>query len=166
MEQNMQIKVKQMFHETGEQMEVTDPEFVKLVACFSQDEVVQVSRLSEKERMLCILSTLIGCQGLGMFRNMLHETLDAGIDPVAVKEVIYQATAYLGIGRTHDFLIAANQIMEQHGIQLPLGAQGTTDQQNRFEKGLKKQVSLFGEEMERRQVILAWETIKKSFIVL
>ena len=35
--------------------------------------------------------------------------------------------AYLGIGRTYDFLMAANQIMGQHGIELPLALQATTD---------------------------------------
>ena len=69
--------------------------------------------------MLCILSALLGCQGMGEYQNMLHAALNMGIDPVAVKEVVYQATAYLGIGRIHDFLIVTNQIMGQmriHGL--------------------------------------------------
>ena len=70
--------------------------------------------------MLCILSTLLGCQGMGEFSHMLHFALNTGLDPAAVKEVLYQATAYLGIGRVHDFLEKTNQIMEQHGITLPL----------------------------------------------
>ena len=41
--------------------------------------------------------------------------------------------------------------MEQHGIQLPLEAQGTTNEETRFEKGLEKQVALFGEGMAKRQ---------------
>lgn len=49
---------------------------------------------------------------MGEFQNMLHAALNIGVDPVAIKETIYQATAYLGIGRTCDFLIAANGIME------------------------------------------------------
>lgn len=68
-----------------------------------------------------------------------------------VKEVIYQATAYLGIGRTYDFLMAANQIMEQHGIELPLEPQATTNEKARFDDGLAKQVELFGESMAKRQ---------------
>ena len=86
----------------------TDPEFTEIATNFSQVEVEQASKLTEKERMLCILSALLGCQGMGEFRNILHMTLDAGINPVTIKEVIYQATAYLGLGRVHDFLIAAN----------------------------------------------------------
>ena len=78
-------------------LEKTDPEFVELIANFSQDEVVKISILTEREQMLCILSVLLGCQGMGEFQNMLHAALNTGLDPIAVKEVIYQATAYLGI---------------------------------------------------------------------
>lgn len=63
--------------------------------------------------MLCILSVLLGCQGMGEFQNMLHAALNMGIDPIAIKEVLYQAAAYLGIGRMYDFLVTANRIMEQ-----------------------------------------------------
>ena len=82
---------------------------------------------------------------------MLHAALNREISPVAIKEVLYQAAAYLGIGRVYDFLEMTNQIMEQHGIALPLEPQGTTNEDTRFEKGLAKQVALFGADMEKRQ---------------
>ena len=82
---------------------------------------------------------------------MLHAGLNLHIDPIALKEVIYQATAYLGIGRTYDFLNTANQIMEQHGIRLPLAPQATTNENTRFENGLAKQAELFGENIAKRQ---------------
>lgn len=88
---------------------------------------------------------------MGEFQNMLHAALNVGVAPVAIKEVIYQATAYLGIGRTYDFLNVTNQIMEQHGIELPLASQATTDENTRFEAGLDKQVDLFGADMAKRQ---------------
>ena len=94
---------------------------------------------------------LLGCQGMGEFQNMLHAALNIGVDPVAIKETIYQATAYLEIGRTCDFLIAANGIMEQHGVRLPLAPQASTNEETRFERGLAKQVELFGPDMAKRQ---------------
>lgn len=115
MNKNAEERVQKLFDGMKSSLSGTDPEFVEIVSNFSQDETVNVSRLTEKEQMLCILSALLGCQGLGEFQNMLHAALNARIDPVAVKEVIYQAIAYLGIGRIYDFLITANQIMEQHG---------------------------------------------------
>lgn len=68
-----------------------------------------------------------------------------------VKEMIYQATAYLGIGRVFDFLVCTNEIMEQHGISLPLQPQGKTTKDTRFDAGLAKQVELFGQGMLERQ---------------
>ena len=149
-EHNMEQKETYRQGAFGE-LETTDPEWAEIVAAFSQNEVPAASRLTERERMLCILSVLLGCQGMGEFRRMLGAALNGGLDPAAVKETLYQATAYLGTGRVRDFLEAANQIMKQHGIALPLPPQGTTDSDSRFEKGLAKQVALFGEEMAKRQ---------------
>nr|AFN84563.1 4-carboxymuconolactone decarboxylase [uncultured bacterium scaffold00090] len=151
MNKNTEQRMQKLFAGTESALRGTDPEFVEIIADFSQGETVKANVLTEKEQMLCILSALLGCQGMGEFRNMLHAALNMGIDPVAIKEVIYQATAYLGIGRTHDFLIAANEVMEQHGVKLPLAGQATTNEATRFEKGLAKQVELFGPGMAKRQ---------------
>lgn len=144
-------RLRNLFKGVDSNLNITDPEWVDIVEEFSQKETVSVNKLTEKEQMLCILSTLLGCQGMGEFQNMLHAALNMGIDPIAIKEVIYQSTAYLGIGRVYDFLTVANQIMEQHGIKLPLSSQVTTSEKTRFEDGLKKQVDLFGPDMAKRQ---------------
>lgn len=151
MKEELKNRLTEMFQGTESDLCRTDPEWVEITANFSQGEAASASRLTEKERMLCILSALLGCQGMGEFRHMVHAALNQGLDPTAIREVIYQATAYLGIGRVCDFLTAADEIMEQHGIQLPLEAQGTTNEETRFEKGLEKQVALFGEGMAKRQ---------------
>lgn len=144
-------KLRKLFEGVDSSLHHTDPEWVDIVANFSWEEAVSESKLTEKERILCILSALLGCQGMGEFRNMLHAALNRGIAPVAIKEVIYQATAYLGIGRTYDFLLTANQVMEQHGICLPLAPQATVKEETRFQDGLAKQVALFGPDMKKQQ---------------
>lgn len=151
MNENAKKRAKRLFKGMESSLNRTDPEFVEIIANFSQDETARVSKLTEQEQMLCILSALLGCQGMGEFRNMLHAALNAGIEPIAVKEVIYQAAAYLGIGRIYDFLLAANQVMEQHGVKLPLAGQAATDEKTRFEEGLAKQVELFGSDIAKRQ---------------
>lgn len=88
---------------------------------------------------------------MGEFRHVLASALTQGLDPIAVKETLYQGTAYLGICRVRDFLEAANEIMQQQGISLPLAPQRQTDAASRFDKGLAKQVALFGEDMAKRQ---------------
>lgn len=132
-------------------LSVTDPEWVDIVANFSQNETVKESKLTQKEQMLCILSALLGCQGLGEYQNLLYAALKSGVDPVAIKETVYQATAYLGIGRVYDFLVATNRIMEKCGVTLPLAPQSTTTEESRFQAGLDKQVALFGSGMKKQQ---------------
>lgn len=151
MNEELTKRMSHLFDGAESSLQKTDPEWVDITVNFSQKETTAVSRLTEKEQMLCILSALLGCQGMGEFQNMLHAALNTGVDPIAIKEVIYQATAYLGIGRTHDFLVAANRIMEQHGVKLPLASQATTDESTRYEAGLDKQVALFGADMAKRQ---------------
>jgi 4-carboxymuconolactone decarboxylase len=64
-----------------------------------------------------------------------------------VKEIVYQATAYLGMGRVRPFLTATNEIFQQKGIALPLAPQAKTTMENRREKGSQAQVDCFGEQM-------------------
>lgn len=124
---------------------------VDIVANFSQEEVIKENKLTYKEQMLSILSVLLGTQALGEYKNMLHAALKSGVDPVSIKETVYQAKAYLGIGRVHDFLVATNKVMEEFGITLPLPSQKTVTEKTRFHDGLEKQVSLFGLGMRKQQ---------------
>lgn len=151
MDNEAKKRTSRLFIGVSSNLRDTDPEWVDIVANFSQSETTSVNKLTWKEQMLCILSALIGCQGMGEFQNMLHAALNMGIDPIAIKETIYQATAYLGIGRTYDFLITSNEIMEQHGMKLPLASKATTDETTRFDAGLDKQVALFGPGMAKHQ---------------
>lgn len=147
MNEKAKERVEKLFAGMPDLLAYTDPEFAALFADFSQDEVPSVGNLTERERMLCILSALLGIQGLSMFKKMVHAALNTGLDPVAVKEVVYQATAYLGIGRTYDYLQAANEVMQEKGIALPLAGQSVTTPETRYDKGLEKQVQYFGPHM-------------------
>ncbi len=126
----------------------TDPEFVELFNNFAFDEVVNTDDLDDKTRMLAILATLLGCQGIDEFKVMLPAALNFGVTPVEVKETVYQAAAYLGIGRVKPFLTAVNEILSQIGIELPLPSQATTDSDTRLRAGSQAQVDIFGEQMK------------------
>ena len=64
-----------------------------------------------------------------------------------IKETVYQAVDYLGIGRMYPFLGAVNEVLEERGVQLPLEGQATTTMENRLEKGAALQLEMFGEGM-------------------
>lgn len=128
----------------------TDPEFTERFRHFAFDEVVneENQQLDAVTRHLAILSALIGCGGVDAFREMLPAALENGVTPVMVRETIYQATDYLGYGRMLPFLNAANDVLAQLGVELPLPAQATTTLGNRLEKGVETQVAIFGEHMK------------------
>ena len=125
----------------------SDPEFSTLFSNFAFDEVIRESRLDDKTRFLAILAALMGCQGLDAFRAMVPGALRSGITPAECKELIYQGTAYLGLGRVLPFLHAANEILTAQGVSLPLPPQGTVTAETRVAAGNQAQVDIFGEGM-------------------
>ncbi len=128
----------------------TDPEFMRIVEHFTLEEVVKEpgQELPEDTRYLAILATLLGCQGLDVYKDMLPKALEEGLTPVMVKEMVYQAVDYLGLGRVVPFLSVTNDILTVRGVKLPLPAQGATTMENRLEKGAGVQAEIFGEHMK------------------
>lgn len=129
----------------------TDPEFIERFDNFAFDEVVAATadQLDDRTRFMCWLATLLGCQGIDEFRGMVSAALNMGLELEAIKEVVYQATAYLGIGRVFPFLKAVNEVLEARGIELPLAGQATTtpDEASRYEGGEAAQIAAIGPQM-------------------
>ena len=128
----------------------TDPEFAERFEYFAFNEVVneENQQLEPSTRYVAILATLIGCGGVEAYKEMLPQALGNGITPIVVKEIVYQATDYLGYGRMLPFLNITNEILAERGIQLPLDGQATTTLDDRLEKGIKAQAEIFGEQMK------------------
>lgn len=125
----------------------TDPEFIERFDNFAFDEVVNSDDLDDRTRFMAILAALIGCQGIDEYRAMLPAALNFGVTATEAKEIVYQATAYLGIGRVFPFLKATNEVLTARGVQLPLNGQANTTMQNRLECGERAQIDIFGEGM-------------------
>ena len=125
----------------------TDPEFMELFTSFVLDEVVRQGYLDEPTRMMAILATLLGCQGTEEFRVQLPAALRAGVTPVQAKEILYQAVAYLGMGRVRPFFDVTNQVLREQGVSLPLPTGATTTAETRLAAGNQAQVDIFGEGM-------------------
>ncbi len=133
----------------------TDPEFAERFRYFAFTEVPneESEQLEEKTRYMAILATLIGCSGLDAYKEMLPKALESGITPIVTKEIVYQATDYLGYGRMLPFLNSTNEILSEKGVKLPLDGQETAVLEDRLKKGIEIQVEIFGEHMKE-----AWKT--------
>ena len=125
----------------------TDPEFIERFDNFAFDEVVNHDDLDDKTRFMAILATLLGCQETDEFRAMVPAALNFGVTPIEIKEIVYQAVAYLGIGRVFPFLKITNEVLKEKGVEFPLPGQATTTTENRREAGTQAQVDIFGEQM-------------------
>lgn len=70
---------------------------MKIIEHFTLEEVVKEpgQELRSETRYLAILATLLGCQGLDVYKDMLPKALDEGLTPVMVKEMVYQAAGFI-----------------------------------------------------------------------
>lgn len=121
-----------------------DPELFEIFDNFALGEVLGHGGLDARTRLMCILASNVASQGRAAFRATLDAALGAGVTPVEVKEVLYQAVPYVGMAKVADFIGAANDVLEARGVGLPLEGQSMTTPADRFEKGLAVQRSIFG----------------------
>lgn len=126
----------------------TDPELAEIFNNFALGEVPQYGNPDTKTRTMVTLASNIASQAQTQYCLMLESALEAGVTPIEIKEILYQSVAYVGMAKVMDFIDITNEVLMQHGVQLPLEGQSTTTPETRFDKGLALQKSIFGERIE------------------
>ena len=124
----------------------TDPELVTFFDDFAFDEVLRESRLEARTRLMVQLAALIAVGAVAEYRAMLGAALTVGVTPVEVKEIVYQAVPYVGMGRVFDVLHVTNEVLTDRGVALPLPGQSTTTPETRADKGRDVQGRIIGAE--------------------
>lgn len=125
-------------------LKVTDPELIELFNNFAFDEVFEYGELDINLRMKVILAAMIAIQTLSEYKLMAEAALNAGVTPIEIKEIVYQAMPYCGSAKTFDFIHVTNEILNNRGIELPLEGQSTTNSDTRMEEGLRIQKEIIG----------------------
>ena len=128
-------------------LKVTDPELIEYFDNFAFDEVLRYGSLDTRTRLMVQLASLIACHALSEYRVMLGAALTVGVTPVEVKEIVYQAVPYVGMGKVFDFLHTTNDVLTERGVELPREGQSTTTPETRMEKGLAVQKQIVGDEL-------------------
>jgi 4-carboxymuconolactone decarboxylase len=126
---------------------VTDPELIDYFDDFAFDEVLRYGDLEPRTRLIVQLGALIAAQALGEYRVMLGAALTAGVTPVEVKEIVYQAVPYVGMGKVFDVLHITNDVLSERGVALPLPGQSTTTPETRAAEGLAVQKRIVGSDV-------------------
>lgn len=138
-----------LFGDRRSRLTETDPELVEYFGNFAFGEVYEHGALDARTKLLVILAGLIGSQAHTEYRILLGAALDNGVSPVEVKEVVYHAGFYLGIGRVYDFLAITNNVLTDRDVQLPLPGQSTTAPETRFDNGWAAQVAVIGDRVQQ-----------------
>jgi len=125
----------------------TDPELIETFDNFAFDEILRHGSLDARTRLMVQLASMIACQALREYRIMLGAALIAGVTPVEIKEIVYQAVPYVGMAKVYDFLHATNEVLAERGVTLPLPGQSTTTPENREEKGLAVMKQIVGSDV-------------------
>jgi 4-carboxymuconolactone decarboxylase len=126
---------------------VTDPELIETFDNFAFDEVLRHGNLDARTRLMVQLASMIASQALREYRVILGAALTAGVTPIEVKEIVYQAVPYVGMAKVFDFIHATNDVLTERGVELPLPPQSTTTPGNRAENGLAVQKQIAGSDL-------------------
>ena len=126
---------------------VTDPELIETFDNFAFDEVLRHGNLDRRTRLMVQLASMIASQALREYRVMLGAALTAGVTPIEVKEIVYQAVPYVGMSKVFDFIHATNEVLTERGVKLPLPPQSTTTPGNREQKGLAVEKQIVGSDI-------------------
>lgn len=136
-----------MFDGVPSMLAETDPEFVAIYENFAFDKVPNSSDLDAHSRFIAVISALIGCQSVTVFPLLVSAALEFGLEPIEIREVVYQSVAYQGSGRMLKFIPLMNDVFRNHGIELPLEGTATVAHEDRRRAGNALQVEIFGEGM-------------------
>lgn len=102
--------------------------------------------LDEKTQQLIILSTMTSIQAYTQIKDQTLTALDKGVNPAEIKEAVYQAAPYCGYTKALSAMEFVDKAFKERKISL-VESQATVNEENRYEKGLEVQRSIFGPEI-------------------
>lgn len=81
--------------------------------------------LSTNQKYFVLLATC-AAQGLSEeAEDVTAAALKAGVEPIVIKEAVYQTAPYVGVGRVKEALEGVNEALKDAGVRLPLASQTT-----------------------------------------
>lgn len=122
-----------------------DPELTNIIDNFITRQVLEKSILSDKERYIVTIASLVANESTLLYENMLNVFLEV-LTPVEIKEVLYQSIVYVGLAKVYPFLDITNKVLDENNVELPLDGQTTVEYEDRLEAGYNLQVNNFGKE--------------------
>lgn len=124
---------------TGNQIELKE-----MLDHFGDQEFIDVN-LSAKKQQLALIATFVATMSYLQVKEQTQIALDAGLTPIEIRETIYQTAPYCGYQKALNAMAYVDEMFVELGIEIPLESQATVTDEDRYEKGLEVQRSLFGQ---------------------
>jgi len=143
------------------QLGTTDPELYGIMNHFAFVETQQYINLDMRTRIMITMASVIALNAQAEYRQTVHTALINSITPIEIKEILYHAVPYAGMGKVADLIGVMNEVLTENGVSLPLEPQAVVTPETRFEKGLAFQKSIFGDRIDKN-----YETATESQIYI
>jgi len=125
-----------------------DPELTRILRGFIFGDVFDTGVLDDQTRELITVTVLACLQTLPQLTSHAGAALNVGVEPVAIREAVYQLAPFIGFPRTLNAVATINEVFRARGISLPLPEQGTVTDSERYSDGLAVQAPLYGNEIK------------------
>lgn len=97
---------------------VSDPEFQEIARNFVCGDVLEQNCLSDKQKLLVMLTALITCQTYSSIAAYTLAALQSGAASEEIKETVYQCAPYIGMEKVRCALVEVNRAFRQAGVYL------------------------------------------------
>lgn len=124
-----------------------DPELMDILRGFIFGDVFGTGVLDDQTRELITVTVLACLQTLPQLNSHTAAALRVGVPPVQVREAVYQLAPIIGFPRTLNAISTVNAVFRDQGLTLPLPEEGTVNDDDRYQRGLAKQLPLYGTEI-------------------
>lgn len=121
-----------------------DPELREIVVNYLYGDVFNHGSLDMKLRELILIVVNTTNHTLNALKRHVNEAIEVGVNPIKIKEAVYQCTPYIGIGKVEEALEVINEVFISKNIELPLPSQSTVNEETRGNKGFEVQSIPFG----------------------
>lgn len=126
-----------------------DPELITILQRFIFGEVFYTGNLSDTTRELITITALATMQTLPQLKAHTNAALNIGVNPIEIREVIYQLAPFIGYPKVLNALNTINEVFKSRDIKLPLENEATVSESDRFEKGKEIQLPIYGDGMKQ-----------------
>lgn len=126
-----------------------DPELMTILQRFIFGEVFYTGNLSDTTGELITITALATMQTLPQLKAHTNAALNIGVNPIEIREVIYQLSPFIGYPKVLNAMDTINSVFKSRGIKLPLENEATVSEGERFEKGSAIQLPIYGDGMKQ-----------------